>query len=136
MGNLTGQHYKTYNIMSQNFAMGLVIGLTFLIVLSVVLIILATLPKDVYLDEHENICLKAYLGKPERIPLAEIQVTDMPEGAMRHLIRTFGTSVGKCSSGRFYNTRLKQKFFLFTRGSSEKVCFVYEGRTYIVDSWM
>ena len=87
----------------------------------------------------EQICgrfrLSTYIGKPQRIPVDEISVTEVPEGILSHLIRTNGMSLGKINYGHFKSTKTGQKMFLYLTGKGSKVCFTYNGDLYVVDDW-
>ena len=59
----------------------------------------------------------------------------MPEGLLKHLIKTNGMSLGKINYGHFKNTKTGQKMFLCLTGKESKICFIYNGELYVVDDW-
>lgn len=105
------------------------------IILIVILLVAGTLPGKVYVDRHDNLRLQTMLGFYSKIPLSEITIGQMPKGAQSGLVRTFGTSLAHRNSGKFYNSRLKTSFHLFTTEKTGKTYFEYKGKKYIVDSW-
>ena len=109
-----------------------IIAATFLVAVGV---LLAYWPKDISVNENDQIQLSTYLGKPRLIPVDDISVTEVPEGLLNHLIRTNGMSLGKINYGHFKNTKTGQKVFLYLTGKESKVCFTYNGDLYVVDDW-
>ena len=109
-----------------------IIAATFLVVVGM---FLAYWPKDISVNENDQIQLSTYLGKPRLIPVDDISVTEVPEGLLNHLIRTNGMSLGKINYGHFKNTKTGQKMFLYLTGKESKVCFTYNGVLYVVDDW-
>ena len=109
-----------------------IIAATFLAVVGV---LLAYWPKGISVNENGQIQLSTYLGKPRLIPVDDISVTEVPEGLLSHLIRTYGMSLGKINYGHFKNTKTGQKMFLYLTGKESKVCFTYNGDLYVVDDW-
>ena len=79
-----------------------IIAVTFLVVVSA---ILAYWPKGISVNEDNKIQLSTYIGKPQLIPVDDISITEMPEGMLKHLIRTNGMSLGKINYGHFKNTK-------------------------------
>ena len=108
------------------------IVVTFLFVVGVML---AYWPKGISVNENNEIQLSTYMGKPKLIPADEISITEMPEGMLKHLIRTNGMSLGKINYGHFKNTKTGQKMFLYLTGKESKICFTYNGELYVVDDW-
>ena len=132
--NIVTLHY-TMALKSPRTAMILtivIIVVTFLVVVSVML---AHWPKDISVNENDQIKLSTYIGKPQLIPVDEISITEMPEGMLNHLIRTNGMSLGKINYGHFKNTKTGQKMFLYLTGKESKICFTYNGVLYVVDDW-
>ena len=109
-----------------------VIAVTFLVVMGVML---AYWPKGISITEKDEIQLSTYMGKPQRIPVDDISIIEMPEGLLKHLIRTNGMSLGKINYGHFKNTKTGQKMFLYLTGKESKICFTYNGEFYVVDDW-
>ena len=109
-----------------------IIAVTFLVVVGV---ILAYCPKGISVNENGQIQLSTYIGKPQLIPVDCISITEMPEGLLKHLIRTNGMSLGKINYGHFKNTKTGQKMFLYLTGKESKICFTYNGELYVVDDW-
>ena len=110
-----------------------IIAITFLVVAGVML---AYWPKGIKVNENDEIQLSTYIGKPRLIPVEEITITEMPEGLLKHLIRTNGMSLGKINYGHFKNTKTGQKMFLYLTGKESKTCFTYNGELYVVDDWL
>ena len=104
-------------------------------VLAVVGVMLAYCPKGISVNEDDQIQLSTYIGKPQLIPIDDISITEMPEGMLKHLIRTNGMSLGKINYGHFKNTKTGQKMFLYLTGKESKICFTYNGELYVVDDW-
>ena len=98
-------------------------------------VMLAYWPKGIKVNENDEIQLSTYIGKPRLIPVEEIIITEMPEGLLKHLIRTNGMSLGKINYGHFKNTKTGQKMFLYLTGRESKICFTYNGELYVVDDW-
>ena len=109
-----------------------IIAVSFLVVVGVML---AYWPKGISVNEGDKIQLSTYIGKPQRIPVDEISITEMPEGLLDHLIRTNGMSLGKINYGHFKNTKTGQKMLLYLTGKVNKICFTYNGELYVVDDW-
>ena len=109
-----------------------IITVTFLVVVGVML---AYWPKGISITEKDEIQLSTYMGKPQLIPVDDISIIEMPEGLLKHLIRTNGMSLGKINYGHFKNTKTGQKMFLYLTGKESKVCFTYKGELYVVDDW-
>ena len=109
-----------------------IIAVTFLVVVGV---ILAYWPKGISVNEDDQIQLSTYIGKPQLIPIDDISITEIPEGMLKHLIRTNGMSLGKINYGHFNNTKTGQKMFLYLTGKESKICFAYNGELYVVDDW-
>ena len=109
-----------------------IIAVTFLVVVGVML---AYWPKGISLNENNEIHLSTYIGKPKLIPVKDISITEMPEGLLKHLIRTNGMSLGKINYGHFKNIKTGQKMFLYLTGKESKICFTYNGELYVVDDW-
>ena len=109
-----------------------IIAVTFLVVVGVML---AYWPKGISVNENGQIQLSTYIGKPQLIPADEISIAEMPEGMLKHLIRTNGMSLGKINYGHFKNTKTGQKMFLYLTGKESKICFTYNGELYVVDDW-
>ena len=109
-----------------------IITVTFLVVVGVML---SYWPKGISVNENGKIQLSTYIGKPRLIPVDEISITEMPEGLLKHLIRTNGMSLGKINYGHFKNTKTGQKMFLYLTGKESKICFTYNGELYVVDDW-
>ena len=109
----------------------LIVG-TFLFVVGVML---AHWPKGISVNENGKIQLSTYIGKPQLIPVDEISITEVPEGMLKHLIRTNGMSLGKINYGHFKNTKTGQKMFLYLTGRKSRICFTYNGELYVVDDW-
>ena len=109
-----------------------IIAVTFLVVVGVML---AHWPKGISVNENGQIQWSTYIGKPQLIPADEISITEMPEGMLKHLIRTNGMSLGKINYGHFKNTKTGQKMFLYLTGKESKICFTYNGELYVVDDW-
>ena len=63
-----------------------IIAVTFLVVVGVML---AYWPKGISVNENDEIQLSTYIGKSQLIPVDEITITEMPEGMLNHLIRTY-----------------------------------------------
>ena len=97
--------------------------------------VLGTLPRKIRLDESNNLELITVLGIKTKIPVDEITVKEMPQGALNNLIRVFGTQVGNKCYGKFRNTKLKRTFFLFIIKPGDLVYFEYDGKEYIVSNW-
>lgn len=108
------------------------IVVTFLFVVGVML---AHWPKGISVNENGKIQLSTYIGKPQLIPVDEISITEVPEGMLKHLIRTNGMSLGKINYGHFKNTKTGQKMFLYLTGRKSRICFTYNGELYVVDDW-
>ena len=70
----------------------IITAVTFLVVVGVML---AYWPKGISVNENDEIQLSTYIGKPQLIPVDEISITELPEGMLKHLIRTNGMSLGK-----------------------------------------
>ena len=79
-----------------------IITVTFLVVVGVML---AYWPKGISITENDEIQLSTYMGKPQLIPVDDISIIEMPEGLLKHLIRTNGMSLGKINYGHFKNTK-------------------------------
>ena len=109
-----------------------IITVTFLVVVGVML---AYWPKGISITEHDEIQLSTYMGKPQLIPVDDISIIEMPEGLLKHLIRTNGMSLGKINYGHFKNTKTGQKMFLYLTGMENIICFTYNGELYVVDDW-
>ena len=109
-----------------------IIAVSFLVVVGMML---AYWPKGISVNENGQIQLSTYIGKPQLIPADEISITEMPEGMLKHLIRTNGMSLGKINYGHFTNTKTGQKMFLYLTGKESKICFTYNGELYVVDDW-
>ena len=69
-----------------------IIAVTFLVVVSA---ILTYWPKGISVNEDNKIQLSTYIGKPQLIPVDDLSITEMPEGMLKHLIRTNGMSLAK-----------------------------------------
>ena len=110
----------------------IIIAVTFLVVVGVML---TYWPKGISVNENGQIQLSTYIGKPLLIPVDEIAITEMPEGLLKHLIRTNGMSLGQINYGHFKNTKTGQKMFLYLTGKESKICFTYNGVLYVVDDW-
>ena len=108
------------------------IAVSFLVVVGVML---AYWPKGISVNENDKIQLSTYIGKPQLIPAYKISIIEMPEGLLKHLIRTNGMSLGKINYGHFKNTKTGQKMFLYLTGKENIVCFTYNGELYVVDDW-
>lgn len=108
---------------------------TILILVGVILFMMTYWPSGVTIDGDNNICLNVVLGKGHKIPAAEINITEVPDGLLSHLIRTNGLSLGKINYGKFKNTKNGQKMFLYLTGKEDKVCFEHDGVLYVVDDW-
>ena len=109
---------------------------TILILVGVILFMMTYWPSGVTIDGDNNICLNVVLGKGHKIPADEINITEVPDGLLSHLIRTNGLSLGKINYGKFKNTKSGQKMFLYLTGKEDKVCFEHDGVLYVVDDWM
>ena len=109
-----------------------IITVTFLVVVGVML---AYWPKGISITEKDEIQLSTYMGKPQLIPVDDISIIEMPEGLLKHLIRTNGMSLGKINYGHFKNTKTGQKMFLYLTGMENIICFTYNGELYVVDDW-
>ena len=110
----------------------IIIAVTFLVVVGVML---TYWPKGISVNENGQIQLSTYIGKPQLIPVDDISIIEMPEGLLKHLIRTNGMSLGKINYGHFKNTKTGQKMFLYLTGMENKICFTYNGELYVVDDW-
>lgn len=108
---------------------------TILILVGVILFMMTYWPSGVTIDGDNNICLNVVLGKGHKIPADEINITEVPDGLLSHLIRTNGLSLGKINYGKFKNTKSGQKMFLYLTGKEDKVCFEHDGVLYVVDDW-
>ena len=111
------------------------IVLTAVIIIASLALVLVSFPKGISVDKDNNLKLSTVLGKPMRIPVDSIEMIEMPEGLLSHLIRTNGMSMGKYDYGHYKNTKTGQKMFLYLTGKPEKVCFKYEGQLFVVDDW-
>lgn len=108
---------------------------TILSLVGVILFMMTYWPSGVTIDGDNNICLNVVLGKGHKIPADEINITEVPDGLLSHLIRTNGLSLGKINYGKFKNTKSGQKMFLYLTGKEDKVCFEHDGVLYVVDDW-
>ena len=108
---------------------------TILSLVGVILFMMTYWPSGVTIDGDNNICLNVVLGKGHKIPADEINITEVPDGLLSHLIRTNGLSLGKINYGKFKNTKSGQKMFLYLTGKEDKICFEYDGVLYVVDDW-
>lgn len=112
-----------------------IIVLATLAILSCVAItIMCSVPKTTYLNERNEIVLKAVIGKPITISADSIKICDTPT-LSGNLYRTNGLSVGDYHSGYFKNKITGERYYLFISGKSPKKCFEYNGMTYVVDDW-
>ena len=109
-----------------------IIAATFLVVVGM---LLAYWPKDISVNENDQIQLCTHIGKPQLIPVDVISINEMPDGMLNHLIRTNGMSLGKINYCHFKNTKTGQKMFLYLTGKESKICFTYKGELYVVDDW-
>ena len=75
-----------------------IVAVTFLVVVGVML---AYWPKDISVNENDQIQLCTHIGKPQLIPVDVISINEMPDGMLNHLIRTNGMSLGKINYGHF-----------------------------------
>ena len=110
----------------------IIIAVSFFVVVGVML---TYWPKGISVNENGKIQLSTYIGKPQLIPVDGISINEMPEGLLKHLIRTNGMSLGKINYGHFKNTKTGQKMFLYLTGKESKICFTYNGELYVVDDW-
>lgn len=111
------------------------IVLTAVIIIASLALVLVSFPKGITVDKDNNLKLRTVLGSPMRIPVDDIEIIEMPDGLLSHLIRTNGMSMGKYDYGRYMNTKTGQKMFLYFTGKPEKVCFKYDGQLFVVDDW-
>ena len=111
------------------------IVLTAVIVVASLALVLVSFPRGITVDKDNNLKLRTVLGSPKRIPVDDIEIIEMPDGLLSHLIRTNGMSLGKYDYGHYKNTRTGQKMFLYLTGKPEKVCFKYEDQLFVVDDW-
>ena len=75
------------------------IVLTAVIIIASLALVLVSFPKGISVDKDNNLKLSTVLGKPMRIPVDSIEMIEMPEGLLSHLIRTNGMSMGKYDYG-------------------------------------
>lgn len=106
-----------------------------LIVAGVILLMLASWPSGVTIDQNNNINLEVVLGKGRKIPADNITVSNVSDDVLSHLVRTNGLSIGKIKYGKFKNTKSGQKMFLYLTGKKSPVCFMYDNILYVVDDW-
>ena len=102
-----------------------------LITLGVILLALGTIPtKNTY--DGDTLTVKFIIGH-KTIDMTDARFIPAPEGALRHLIRVCGTSVGSKRSGKFKNIKTKTTYHLYLTGKGEVTCFELGGKTYMVD---
>ena len=106
-----------------------------LILAGSILFMLTYWPSGITVDQNNNINLGVVIGKGHKIPADEINITEVPDGLLSHLIRTNGLSLGKINYGKFKSTKSGRKMFLYLTGKEDKVCFEYDGALYVVDDW-
>jgi hypothetical protein len=57
----------------------------------------------------------------------------VPDDVESNIIRTFGTSIGKIKSGKFKNTKTKNKYNFYLTGKGERIYFEIGYKRYLVD---
>lgn len=92
-------------------------------------------PTGITEDGQGNIVLATTLGDGQTIPVDSIEIINMPDGLLTHLIRTNGASYGRVNYGHYKNTKTGTKMFLYLTGQPDTVCFKYNGRLYVTDDW-
>ena len=102
-----------------------------LMLIGVVLLVLSTLPMNNTLDDN-TLTVHFVVGK-KTIDMTDAQFKPIPEDVYRNIIRTCGTSIGKKHSGRFMNTKTKNKYRFYLTGKGEKVYFEIGDIKYLVD---
>ncbi len=121
--------------MKTKYMISLSVILTVAIFAGVALLMASYWPKNVSVNERNELVMTKALGDPIVIPLSEIKELEMNDALLKNLIRTNGLSLFRYHYGHFRNLKTKQKLFLFLTGGKEKKCFEYDGRIYVVDSW-
>ena len=67
------------------------------------------------------------------IDLTGAKFLPIPDDVESNIIRTFGTSIGKIKSGKFKNTKTKNKYIFYLTGNGERVYFEIGDKKYLVD---
>ncbi len=105
------------------------------IVLGAIVLCLAYWPRAVYVNDYNELVLKAVIGRAKIIPLAETAEYDLTDFSTKGMLRTNGFSLGKRQAGYFKKLSNGQKFYLFLTGKYDKKGFIYQDRIYVVDDW-
>lgn len=92
-------------------------------------------PTGIEEDARGNIILSTTIGDGDVISKDSIHIITMPDGLMKHLIRTNGAAYGNIKYGHFENTETDTKMFLYLTGKPDTVCFNYNGQLYVTDDW-
>ena len=61
------------------------------------------------------------------------QFYPVPDEVNNHIIKLFGTSIGKKRAGNFMNTKTKTRFKFYLTGYGERVYFEIGNKKYLVD---
>ena len=102
-----------------------------LITLGAVLLVLGTLPMSNKL-EGDKLTVHFVIGK-KVINMTDAKFLPVPDDVNRNIIRACGTSVGKKHSGRFVNTKTKNKYMFYLTGKGERTYFEIGKIKYLVD---
>ena len=123
------ENMKPNNINSSVMWISIIAGV--LIFLGTVLLVLSTLPMSNTLDGNK-LTVHFVIGK-KVINMEDAEYLPVPDDISSHIIRVNGTSVGNKHSGRYMNTKTKNKYTFYLTGKGEKVCFKIGDTTYVVD---
>lgn len=101
------------------------------IIIAAAYLVVSTVPmrneiKDKTLTTH------FILGKTT-LDLTDAVFKPVPEDTCSHIIKVYGTSIGKKMFGRFKNYKTKSKYYFILTGNGEKKYFEIGDKKYLVD---
>lgn len=111
--------------------MGISVLAGVLITLGAALLVLGTLPMKNTL-EGDKLVVHFVIGK-KVIDMTNARFFPVPDDVNRNIIRACGTSIGKKHSGRFVNTKTKNKYMFYLTGKGERTYFEIGKTKYLVD---
>lgn len=126
---------KTTETKQQKIILKIALAFSLCVFAFVGFVIFSYHPTGIVNDSEGNIVLATALGGGDIIPEDSIHIIDMPDGLMKHLIRTNGAAYGHILYGHFTNTESDTKMFLYLTGEPDTVCFRYRGLLYVTDDW-
>lgn len=102
-----------------------------MITLGAVLLVLSTLPAGNTL-EGDKLTVNFVIGK-KVIDMEGAKYLPVPDDVSRNIIRVNGTSIGSKHSGRFMNTKTKNRYTFYLTGKGDRVYFEIGDTKYLVD---